>query len=97
MSKSFVSLRVLCIDHLELLYWDSRGLYTYGEIVSVDLVSPLEQVDISLTVAVAEDRFECQQDLLKACEAVVELVDMVVAAAETAYLLVDLENNALVN
>ena len=97
MNKSFVSLRVLCIDHLELLYWDSRGLYTYGEIVSVDLVSPLEQVDISLTVGVEEDRFEYQQDLLKACEAAVELVDMAVAADGTAYLLVDLENNALVN
>ena len=84
---------MICIDHLELLYWDSRGLYTYGEIVSVYLfVCPLEQVDISLTVVVEEDRFE--QDLLKASEAVVELVDM---AAETAYLLVDLGNNALVN
>ena len=98
MNRSFVSLHVLCIDHLELLYWDSRGLYTYGEIVSVYLVSPSEQVDISLTVVLEEDRSEYLLDLLKACEAVVELVDMVVAAVDgTAYLLVDLGNNALVN
>ena len=94
MNKSFVSLRVICIDHPELLGWDSRGLYTCGEIVFVFLfVSPSEQVDISLTVVVEEDRFECQQDP-KACEAAGELVDM---AVETAYLLVGLENNALVN
>ena len=51
-----------------------------------------------MTVVLEEDRSEYLLDLLKACEAVVELVDMVVAAADgTAYLLVDLENNALVN
>ena len=86
---------MIYIDHLELLYWDSWGLYTCGEIVSVDLfVSPSGRVDMSLTVVVGEDRFV---DLLKACEAVVGLVDMVVTADGTAYLLVDLENNALVN
>ena len=90
---------MICIDHLELLYWDSRGLYTCGEIVFVYLfVLPLEQVDRSLTVVVEEDRFEYLLDLLKACEVVVELVDMVVAAVDgTAYLLVGPENNALVN
>jgi len=51
-----------------------------------------------LTVVVEEDRFEYLLDLLKACEVVVELVDMVVAAVDgTAYLLVGPENNALVN
>lgn len=47
---------MICIDHPELLYWYSWGLYTCGEIVSAELlVPPPEQVDISLAVVVEED------------------------------------------